>query len=353
MAQPAASRLARACVLAAALLLGASSAHGAPPPVYQLSRVVSLPGDGGWDYLAFEQGGHRLFIAHGTRVQVVDTETLSVVGEIANTPGVHGIALAPDLGRGYISAGAAGVIVVFDLKTLARLKEIKTTGDNPDAIVYDPATHRVFSFNGRGHNVTAVDTGTDTVIGSIALDAKPEFAASDGRGHIYVNLEDKDSIAVLDPRALSVTAVWPVTGCEEPSGLAFDGGARRLFAVCDNHVMAVVDADSGRVLGLSPIAEGPDAAAYDPLLQLAFASCGAGVLNVVALNRAGTPVAAQSLPTQRGARTMALDQKSHRIFLITADFGPPPPPTPASPHPRPVSVPGSFRLLVIAPHPRA
>src|SRR3981189_2854342 len=193
-----------------ALLLVVATTHAQAGPQYRIAHEVPLPGAEGWDYLTFEPGGHRLFIAHGTRVQVIDTDKLAVAGEIADTPGVHGIALAPHLGRGYISAGRSGVIVVFDLKTLARLKEIKTTGDNPDAILYDAASHRVFTFNGRGRNATAVDAKTDAVIGTIALDAKPEFAVSDGKGRIYVNLEDNNSLALIDPQKLRVTSVWHI-----------------------------------------------------------------------------------------------------------------------------------------------
>src|SRR3977135_448143 len=181
-------------------LLAAPATYAQAGPQYRIAHEVPLPGDDGWDYLTFEPGGHRLFIAHGTRVQVIDTDKLAVAGEIADTPGVHGIALAPDLGRGYISAGRSGVIVVLDLKALARLKEFKTTGYTPDAILYDAASHRVFTFNGRGRNATAVDAKTDEVIGTIALDPKPEFAVSDGKGRIYVNLEDKNSLEELAPQ---------------------------------------------------------------------------------------------------------------------------------------------------------
>ena len=335
--------------VAAALGLTCLDANAAAGPGYHLAHEVSLPGNEGWDYLAFEQGGHRLFVSHGTRVLVIDSDTLKVSGEIADTPGVHGIALAPDLGRGYVSAGRAGTAVVFDLKTLARLKEIKVTGDNPDAILYEPATHRVLTFNGRGRNATVIDAATDAVIGTIPLDAKPEFAAADGKGHVWVNLEDKNSIAQIDPRSLKVTAVWPVGGCEEPSGLALDAAGARLFPVCDNKLMAEVDATSGRVLGSAPIGAGVDAAAYDPGLSLAFASCGEGVLSVVKPGAAGSLEVVQSLATRRGARTLALDERSHRVFLVTADFGPPPPATAEHPHPRGEMVPGSFRLLVLEP----
>ena len=334
-----------------ALVLVLVTAHAQAGPQYRIAHEVPVPGDEAWDYLTFEPGGHRLFIAHGTRVQVVDTDKLAVAGEIADTPGVHGIALAPDLGRGYISAGRSGVIVVFDLKTLARLKEIKTSGENPDAILYDAASQRVFTFNGRGRNVTAVDAKTDAVIGTIPLDAKPEFAVADGNGRIYVNLEDKNSLAVIDPQKLSVTSVWPISGCEEPSGLALDAVGQHLISVCSNKVMALIDAASGHVLGTAPIGAGVDAAAFDPGSRLAFASCGEGTLTVVSQGASGA-LRAQSVPTRRGARTMALDVRTHRIYLVTADFGAPPAATPEHPHPRPAILPGSFRLLVLEPQGR-
>jgi DNA-binding beta-propeller fold protein YncE len=333
------------------LALGAPAPAAAAQtaPRYHLAHEVKLPGDDGWDYLTFDDATHRLFIAHGTQVLVVDTDHLTPAGTIADTPGVHGIALATDVGHGYISAGRSSTIVVFDLKSLARLKEIKATGENPDAIIYDSATHRVFSFNGRGRNATVIDVKTDAVIGTIPLDAKPEFAVSDGKGRIYVNLEDKSSIAQIDAQRLTVTAVWPIAGCEEPSGLAIDLVGQRLYAGCDNKVMAVIDSTSGRTLGTAPIGGGVDAANYDAGVHLAFASCGEGVLTAVATGADGAPEVAQSLTTQRGARTMALDQHAHRIFLVTADFGAPPPATPEHPHPRPAIRPGTFRLLVVEP----
>jgi DNA-binding beta-propeller fold protein YncE len=342
--QPLSVALAAAGV-AALLCSGAAQAS----PQYRIVQTLQLPGEGGWDYLALEEGAHRLFIAHGNHVDVIDTQSLVRVAQISDTPGVHGIALAPELGRGYISAGGAGTVVVFDLTTFARLKDVKATGDNPDAIVYDAPSRRVFAFNGRGRNATVIDALSNEVIGSIALDAKPEFARSDGRGHLYVNLEDTSSIAVIDTRSLTLLSVWPITGCEGPSGLAIDTTAQRLFSVCDNHIMAVVDARNGKILGSAPIGEGPDAAGYDPKLRLAFASCGEGVLNAVSVAAEGAAHAAQALKTQRGARTMALDEESHRIFLVTADFGPPPLASAAHPHPRPSILPGTFRLLVIAP----
>ena len=340
-----------AALLAAtlALLLGAASAEALPQ--YRLEQSVNLPGDGGWDYLTFDPGGERLFIARGTHVAVIDTQHLKPVGEIADTPGVHGIALAPELGRGYISAGGSSTIVVFDLKTLARIKDIKSTGETPDSIVYDSATQRVFAFNGRGHNATVIDAVSNEVVGTIALNAKPEEARADGAGRVYVNLEDKNSLAVIDSRSLSVASVIALNGCEEPSGLALDASARQAFAVCDNRVLVAVDTAAGRVLGSAPIGGSPDGAGYDAGARLAFASCGEGTLTVVAQEAGGAPRAVQSVPTQRGARTMALDERHHRIYLVTADYGATPAATADHPHPRPAILPGTFRLLVIAAHP--
>ncbi|MBV8973594.1 MAG: hypothetical protein JOY74_00610 [Sinobacteraceae bacterium] len=340
-----------ACAWLATAALGGLTRQAEAAPQYRIAQEVSLPGDGGWDYLTFDDAGHRLFIAHGNEVQVVDADKLTLAGTIADTPGVHGIALAGDVGHGYISAGRSGTIVVFDLSSLERLKEIKATGANPDAILYDSATHRVFSFNGRGRNATVIDARTDEVIGTIALDAKPEFAVRDGEGRVYVNLEDKSSIAQIDAQHLRVSAVWPVSGCQEPSGLAIDVSGQRLFAGCDNKVLAVVDARSGRTLGTAPIGAGVDAATYDSGAHLAFASCGEGVLSVVATDAGGKPALVQTLPTQRGARTMALDEHAHRIFLVTATLGPAPAATAETPHPRPTIQPGTFRLLVAQPGP--
>ena len=339
-----------ALLLPLVLLAPFGTAQAQAAPHYRITHQLALPGDQGWDYLTFEQGGQRLFVAHGSRVVVIDTDKLAVVGEIADTPGVHGIALAPDLGRGYVSAGRSGAVVVFDLKTLARLKELKVTGENPDAILYDPATQRVFTFNGRGRNATAIDAHSDQVLGSIALDAKPEFAQSDGKGRVYVNLEDKSSLAVLDPRKLAMVSVWPIAGCEEPSGLALDAARERLFPGCDNKVMAAVDGRSGRVLGGVPIGAGVDATAFDPGTRLVYASCGDGTLTVARASPRGALETVQSVPTQRGARTMALDLRTHRVFLVTADFGPPPPASAEHPHPRPAILPGTFRLLVLDPN---
>ncbi|HEX4387594.1 MAG TPA: YncE family protein [Steroidobacteraceae bacterium] len=335
------------------LALGAlAPTPGAARPLYAIARSVNLPGDGGWDALTYEPGGHRLFIAHGTQVDVIDTEHLTVLGAIRDTPGVHAVALAPELKRGYVSAGGSDTVVVFDLATLARLKDIKTTGANPDAILYEPATRRVLAFNGRGRNVTVIDAATETVTATIALDGKPEFAVGDGQGRVYVNLEDKNSVAVIDARTLAVSAVWPLTGCERPTGIALDARGGQLFSACGNRVLVALEIASGRVLGSAPIGAGADGAAYDPSARLAFASCGEGVLSVVAPRPNAPPETVQSVITQRGARTMALDERTHRVYLVTASYAGQPEP-PANPRQRPETLPDTFRLLVLESHPIA
>jgi len=348
-----ASRAPLGWAAAGALLALVSGAPALARPQYAIARTVNLPaGNGHWDALTFEQGGHRLFIAHGTRVDVIDTERLSPVGTIDDTPGVHEVALAPELKRGYVSVGGADSVVVFDLTTLARLKEIKTTGANPDAILFDPFTRRVFAFNGGGRNATVIDAASDAVVGTIALDAKPEFAVSDGQGRVYVNLEDKNSVAVIDARTLAVTAVWPLGECRRPTGIALDVRGGQVFSACGNRVLVATATASGQVLGSAPIGSGADGAAYDPSARLAFASAGEGVLSVLAPRANAAPEAAQSVITQRGARTMALDERTHRVYLVTGTHAGQPEPA-ANPRQRPEVPPETFRLLVLESHPVA
>jgi DNA-binding beta-propeller fold protein YncE len=312
---------------------------------YHLLKKVVLGGEGGWDYLICDSAARRVYISRGTHVMVVDADSYAVVGDIPGTNGVHGIALAPKLGRGFTSDGRANAVTIFDLKTL-KVLGTAPTGEGPDAIVYDPASQRVFTLNGRAGSATAIDAASGKPAGTITLGGRPEFAAADGQGHLYNNLEDKSELLQIDSQKLTVTARWPLAPCESPSGLALDRKHRRLFAGCHNRMMAVVDADSGKVLAMPAIGQGVDANAFDPGTKLAFSSNGDGTLTVVHEDSPEkfTPVA--SVPTQRGARTMALDLKTHHIFLVTAEFGPPPAPTPERPRPRPQAVPGSFTLLV-------
>jgi len=329
-----------------AALLVAAAAVAAAGPGYHIIATYKLGGDGGWDYLTVDAAARRLYISRATHVMVVDTDSGKIVGDIADTPGVHGIALAPELGRGFVSNGREGTVSIFDPKTLATNSKVKV-GDNPDAILYDSATKRVFAFNGRSLDATALDAAKGTVLGTIKLGGKPEFAASDGKGEIFVNIEDKSELLAIDPNKLEVKTRWPLAPCTEPSGLALDRKHRRLFVGCDNKMMAVVNADNGKVITTLPIGEGVDATWFDDETNLAFASCGEGVLTVVREESPDKFSVAENVPTQQGARTLALDSKTHNVWVVTAKFGPPPAAAPDNPHPRRSIVPDSFVALVI------
>ena len=328
------------------IILSLAAVVWAAGPGYHVANTYNLGGDGGWDYLTADSDARRLYISRGTHVMVVDLDSGKSVGDIADTPGVHGIALAPELGRGFTSNGREGTVSIFDIKTLATSSKVKV-GDNPDAILYDPATKRVFTFNGRSQDSTAIDAATGKVLGTIKLDGKPEFAASDAKGEVFVNIEDKSELAVIDPNKLEVKAKWPLAPCTEPSGLSMDRKNRRLFVGCDNKMMAVVDADSGKVLATPAIGDGVDATAFDDGTGLAFASCGEGVLTVVKEDSPSSFNVAENVKTQQGARTMALDSKTHNALVVTAKFGPPPAPTADNPHPRRSILPDSFVVLVV------
>ena len=315
-------------------------------PGYHVVTTYKLGGEGGWDYLTADASARRVYISRGTHVMVIDADSGKSLGDIPDTPGVHGIALAPELGRGFVSNGREGTVSIFDIKTLALITKVKV-GDNPDAILYDPATKRVFTFNGRSHDSSAIDGASGKVLGTIPLDGKPEFAASDAKGEIFVNIEDKSELVAIDPNKLEVKAKWPLAPCTEPSGLAIDRKHRRLFVGCDNKMMAVVDADSGKVLATPAIFEGVDATAFDEETRLAFASCGEGVLTVVKEDSPDKYSVAENVQTKQGARTMALDAKTHNVFVVTADFGAPPAPTADNPHPRRTILPDSFVALVL------
>lgn len=315
-------------------------------PGYHVIKTYKLGGDGGWDYLTLDSSSRRLYISRATHVIVIDADSGKPVGDIPDTPGVHGIALAPELGRGFVSNGREGTVTIFDIQTLKPISKVKV-GDNPDAILYDPATKRVFTFNGRSQDSTAIDAAKGTVLGTIKLQGKPEFAVSDGKGEIFVNIEDKSQLDAIDPAKLEVKSRWPLAPCQEPSGLSMDRKNRRLFAGCDNKMMAVVDADSGKVLATPAIGDGVDATAFDEGTSLAFASCGEGVLTVVREESPSKFTVAENVKTQEGARTLALDEKTHQVFVVTAKFGPPPAPTPENPHPRHAILPDSFVVLVL------
>jgi YVTN family beta-propeller protein len=328
------------------LLSGCPSMFAAADPGLHILKTYKLGGEGGWDYLKLDPDSRRLYISRSTHVIVIDADSGKSVGDIPDTPGVHGIALAPELGRGFTSNGREGMVTIFDLTTLKPISKVKV-GENPDAILFDPATKRVFTFNGKSNDSTAIDGATGKVVGTISLGGKPEFAVSTGTGELFVNLEDKSELLSLDPKDLKVKSRWPLAPCQEPSGLALDTKNRRLFAGCDNKMMAVVNADTGKVITTLPIGDGVDANAFDPETGFAFASCGEGVLTVAHEDSPDKFSTVQNVPTQKGARTMALDPKTHNVFLVTAKFGTPPAPTKDQPHPRPPVLPDSFVVLVV------
>ena len=330
------------CAVAAAPTL--LIAQPAPQQPYHVIDRWTIGGEGGWDYLIADPGAHRLYLAHGMRVDAVDTTSGKLVGSITGLHGTHGIALDPAGKFGYISDGGANAVVVFDRTTLAALATIPA-GTNPDCIIFEPATQTVWAFNGRSHSISVIDPTTRSVVATIPLDGKPEFAVADGQGNVFDNLEDKSQIVRIDARTRAVTAAWS-SGCDSPSGLALDPAGHRLFPVCDGKKMSVIDSTSGKLLANPSIGDGPDAAGFSASYSLVFASSGDGILSVVDAAAPGYPTI-ESLTTQRGARTMTYDPSTDRVYLVTADFGPRPDPTPQNPHPRPAVVPGSFTILVV------
>jgi YVTN family beta-propeller protein len=321
----------------------ADAAQAPGPSGYHLLKKIKLGGEGFWDYLAFDSSTRRLFISRGTKVVVLDVDTEKVVGEIPDTPGVHGIALAP--GNGFTSNGQAGTVSILDLKSLQVIGHAQA-GTNPDAIVYDPATRRVFTMNGRSGDITAIDAVTGSVVGTIPVGGKLEFVVADGAGHLYVNVETKSEVVQFDSKNLVVMAHWPLNPCTNPTGLAIDVKNHRLFAGCANKMMAVIDSDSGKVIATPAIGAGVDSNQFDPATGFAFASNGSGTLTVVHEDSPDKFTVVEDVPTQTGARTMALDPKTHEIYLVTAEFTPPPAPTADNPHPRGGMVPDSFVVLV-------
>jgi DNA-binding beta-propeller fold protein YncE len=331
----------------------ASKADAAKPPAvspgYRLASRHAVGGEGGWDYLTVDAESRRIFVSRSSHVMVLDADSGKVVGDIPGTDGVHGIALAPDLGRGFTSDGRTGTIMIFDLATLKKTGAVKATGENPDAILYDAATKRVFSFNGRGKNATAIDAANGAVLGTVPLGGKPEFAAADGAGRVFVNVEDRNEVVAIDSRKLEVVARWSIAGCEEPASMAIDPKKARLFIGCHNKVLAVVGTSDGKVLAAVAIGQGNDAAAFEPATGLVFASNGDGTLTIVRESAPGVFAAVQTVTTKKGARTMALDPKSRRVFLPAAEYGPVPAATADNPRPRAPMIPGSFELLVVSP----
>ena len=316
------SAIAAAVFVVAASFLLADFALAAPGPSgYHVLKTLPIGGKGRWDYCVVDSAARRVYVSHGNHVVVLDADSGAVVGNIPNTLGVHGVALATDLNRGFITAGRAHTIIIFDLKTLKTIDTVKARGMNPDAVYYDAGSKRVFAFNGGSANAVAINAADGKVAGMIAVGGKPEFAAGDDKGHVFVNVEDKSQLLEIDAQKLSVLHRWPLAGCKEPSGLAFDQKNRRLFSVCGNQKMMVVNADTGEVVATVPIGEDPDAAGFDPDTQLVFSSKGeSGDLTVVHQDSADKYTVLENVPTRKYARTMAVDFSTHSIFLPFAEF---------------------------------
>lgn len=319
-------------------------ARGNPagPSGYQVVKTIPLAGEGGWDYVTVDSAARRIYISHATKVVVLDADSFVVAGEIPDTQGVHGIAIASDLGRGFTSNGRANTATIFDLKTLRTVATVKT-GENPDAIAYDSVSKRVFTFNGRSKDATVFGAADGLVLATIPLGGKPEFAAVDGKGNVFVNNEDTAELIEIDAQAAKEIHRWSMKPCESPSGLAMDQKNRRLFAGCENKMMAIVDADTGKVLATPTIGEGVDATAYDPGTGFVFSSNGEGTLTVIKQDGADQYSVLENVPTKRSARTMGLDLKTHNVVLPAADFLPP-----KEGERRGQMKPGSFVLLVVS-----
>lgn len=330
------------------LLIFAAGASAVPAGgSFKLVRRMPIGGDGNWDYLRVDPDAQRLYVSRGNHMMVVDEASGKVVGDIPDTMGIHGVALATDLGKGFTSNGGEDTVTVFDLKTLKPSGKIKVTGKNPDSIIYDPSTKRVFTMNGRSNNATVIDAASGMVVGTVDLGGKPEEPALDGKGNMFVNLEDKSAIMEFDTKSLAVKGTWPLAPCEGPSALAVDVAHRRLFVACDK-VMVVVNADTGKVVASPPIGGDPDGAGFDPATGMAFASCREGLLSIIHEDSPDKYTVVDNVMTQFGARTMTLDPKTHHVFTVTADFKAAAPATPDNPRPRPQQVPGSFVILELA-----
>jgi YVTN family beta-propeller protein len=331
------------CVIT--LLYGTAIAQDA----YKFVTEIPIGGEGGWDILTIDSAAQRLYLSHATKVVIVDLNKNAVAGEIADTPGVHGFVPVPEFQRGFSSNGKENKSSVVDLTTLKTISKIDT-GESPDAVVYEPRHREVYVFNHRGNSATVIDAKTKNVVATIALDGNPEFAAVDeSAGRIYCNIEDKSEVAVIDSAKHEVIANWPIAPGEEPSGIALDAIHHRLFSGCHNKMMTMLDTNTGKVVATAPIGAGTDGCAFDDVSQLAFASCGDGTTTIAKEETPDKLRVVQTLKTERGARTMAIDPQTHRIYLPTAQFQPAPSPSPGASPGRPTIVPNTLKLLVYGP----
>jgi DNA-binding beta-propeller fold protein YncE len=312
---------------------------------YHLIKKVKLGGTGGWDYLEVDPATHRLFISRGTHYIVVDPDQGKIIGDIPGSQRAHGIAFANEFNKGFTTDGSNADSTIFDLTSLKVLGNVKTDKDS-DAVIYDPFSKRVFTFNGDANTASAIDAASGKVVSTFPLGGGPEFGASDGKGKIFVNLEDKSSLVKFDAKTLKIENTWSLAPCESPSGLAIDAAHEILVVGCHNKLMAFVDGNSGKVLGTVPIGQGVDANRFDPVSGYAFASCGDGTLTIAHEDSPTNFSLVEMIQTQRGARTMAIDYATHTVYLITAEFGPAPEATKDNPRPRPAILPDTFTLLI-------
>ena len=313
---------------------------------YQFRQETKVGGDGGWDYLSIDAPARRLYVTHASRVVVIDLDKASVVGEIADTPGVHGLAIAPELRRGFASNGRESKVSIVDLATLKTLAKVDT-GENPDAILYEPGHQEVYAFNGRSESVTVIAAKSGQVQATVPLPGKPEFAVSDpAAGRVYVNIEDRNTVVAIDTTTHRIANTWPIAPGAEATGLAIDPAQHRLFIGCHNRQLVLMDSQTGKVLTTVPIGAGVDATEYDPATRWVFSANGEGTVTIAHLDTPDKLTVVQTLVTERGARTMALDPKTHNIYLATAQFAPAPEPAAGAPRARPQPVPDTFKVLV-------
>jgi DNA-binding beta-propeller fold protein YncE len=316
--------------------------------LYKIVQQIHLEGDGGWDYLNADDATGMLYVSHGKMVNVVDMKTGKNVATITEVNGVHGIAIAPEFNKGFISNGPDSNVTVFNTKDFSVIEKVAVTGKNPDAILYEPFTKTIITWNGRSSNATVIDAKTDKVIQTIVLAGKPEAAVSDGTGKVFVNIEDKSEVSMINVKTWKVEQTWSISPGEGPSGLALDNENHRLFSATDK-LMVVLDAETGKVITSLPTGGRVDGASFDPGLKRAYSSCGEGILTVVQEENPNSFKVLENVPTQAGARTISVSPVTHRIYLPTAEFGPTPEKTADNPRPRPALKPGTFTLLVVEP----
>lgn len=314
---------------------------------YKVSQKINVSGDEGWDYLAVDQVNQHLFVSHGSIVNVIDLKSNKTINTIPDTKGVHGIAIANDLNKAFISNGKDNSVTIVNLKTFKLIDKVAIEGQKPDAILYDQFSKKVLTYNAKSNDATVIDANTNKIIKTIPLGGKPEFSVTDTKGLIYVNIEDKNEIKTIDANKLEVTASWSIAPGDEPSGLAIDLETNRLFSVCSNNLMVIVNLSNGKIIKTLPIGEGCDGVVFDPEKKLIFSSNGEGTITVVKEENANTFSVLETVKTQKGARTIALNKTTHQLYLPTADFGIKPEPTKENPQPRASLIPNSFMVLVV------